>query len=93
MILFFEIPIIALVVIAMLVGSIQIGQILRVIGVIMLIGGAISLLVSFTQEGDAKGKWGAATALLGVQGVIVLLVGIWFGEHSLFEFLFGTGWF
>lgn len=94
MIWIIEVPIVVLVIIAMLVGSIEVGGILRTIGIIMMIAGALSFVIAIAQRKDGSGsRNGKVTALLLVQGLVVWLIGIWFGEHNLFEFLFGTGWF
>lgn len=93
MIWIIEIPIIFLVIVAMLVGSIQIGGVLRALGILMISIAAVLLLVSCFSDEKRKKKRIAIAGLIGPQGILVLLAGIWFADHSLFEFLFGTGWF
>ena len=92
MIWIIEIPIIVFVIIGMLVGSIQVGTILRVVGIIMLIASLVWLAVVKSNESDERDQ-SAVAIFFAVQGLLVFLFGIWFGEHSLFEFLFGTGGF
>lgn len=88
-----EIPIIVYVIAAMLIGSIQIGHTLRVLGVILLLIGAVLLVISFCSEGKKRAKTGLACVFFIFNAILFLAIGVCFGEHNLFEFLFGTGWF
>lgn len=96
-----EIPVIVLVIAAMLIGSVEIGGTLRVVGAVLSALGAYylvrTMLISKTTPDRSlkkkRNRFFGMALLLGIQGVVVLLIGIWFGEHSIFEFLFGTGWF
>lgn len=54
MIWIIEIPIIVFVIIGMLVGSIQVGTILRVVGIIMLIASLVWLAVVKSNESDER---------------------------------------
>lgn len=95
--IFFEIPAIAIV-IALILGvgvldGIKPGDIFNFAGWFLLIVGTIFALVGLCSETkNAEGKLygGIFTAVI---GIIAFLIGGWFGEHTLFEFLFGTGWF
>ncbi len=87
------IPASVIIIIAMLVGSIQIGSALRVIGILMLLCGLITFIVSRKKDKYSKSNWIGATLFFGYFGLIILLIGIWFGDHNIFEFLFGTGLF
>ncbi|MBR2889156.1 MAG: hypothetical protein IKC09_02635 [Oscillospiraceae bacterium] len=94
MIWLIEIPVIVFIIAGMLVGSIEIGGILRITGVIMSLAAALALVIFSNSEDRRKREdlvpvcW----VVLGT-GIVALIVGIYFGEHNLFEFLFGTGWF
>lgn len=87
MIWIFEVPIFALMIIAMLVGSIKIGGILRVFGIIQIVIGVVVFI--FIPKSTPR----TCALMIGFQGIVALLIGIWFADHSIFEFLFGTGWF
>ena len=89
MIWFIEIPVILFVILGMLAGSAQIGCLLRTIGIILLIVGFLVWIIALHSERDTKVVLGG---ILLINGAILLLTGIWFVDHTLFEFLFGTGW-
>ena len=88
-----EIPIVAIVIAAMLIGDIRLGPALRSIGGILLVVSILLLLVGLFKEGRSRTKWFGGASLVGIQGLIMWLIGLFFGEHNLFEFFFGTGWF
>ena len=88
-----SVPAIVFVIIAMLVGNIQPGLIIRVIGILVLIGGGITFLVSLDRKGDDKSDLIKAAVTFLVLGILILLLGIWFGGHTLLEFLFGDSLF
>ena len=90
MIWFIEIPVIAVVILGMLAGSVQIGCLLRTVGTIVLIVGFLVWFVSLYRNRDRQVILGG---VLLINGAILLLTGIWFADHTLFEFLFGRGWF
>ena len=90
MIWFIEIPVIVFVILGMLAGSAQIGCLLHTIGITVLIIGFLVWIISLYSDRDTKVVLGG---VLMINGAILLLTGMWFGEHTLFEFLFGTGWF
>lgn len=89
MIWFIEIPVILFVILGMLAGSVQIGGLLRTIGIILLIVGFLVWIISLYGKRDTKVVLGG---ILLINGAILLLTGIWFADHTLFEFLFGTAW-
>ena len=92
--IFFFIPAIVFVIAFMLLGGIRPGGFITILGWISFIAGLVFLARYFRDrdDGDYYGfrVW-APLCLIG--GVLLWIFGGWFGNHSLFEFLFGTGWF
>ena len=90
----FFIPTMAIVIALILVGSIQPGGFLAVLGWFSFIAGMIFLVLYLKEKdyGDYHGYRVWAPLFL-VGAVLLWIFGGWFGDHSLFEFLFGTGWF
>lgn len=90
MIWLIEIPAIVLVIAAMLFGSIQMGAILRTVGILIAIGSVLAFL--WANSNDESGMKGASI-FIGIEGILIYFFGVWFADHTIFEFLFGTGWF
>ncbi len=90
----FFIPAIAIAIVFMLIGSIQPGGFITILGWISIIAGLIFLRLYFKEKdyGDYHDYrvWAPLCLIL---GVLLWMFGGWFGELTLFEFLFGTGWF
>ncbi|MBR6801406.1 MAG: hypothetical protein IKM61_06620 [Eubacteriaceae bacterium] len=92
----FEIPIMFIVIVAMLVGAIKPGGALQILGWIAIASGAVIYFKSDSNERmskDSKSGYYMLSILICITGGVLILFGLWFGEHTLFEFLFGTYWF
>ena len=83
------IPAIAIILVMILVGGFRPGPILTGTGILLFIVGGISLIVGFCHDDDeAKSNWIAGALLSLVCGAITFAIGRYFGNHTLFDFLF-----
>lgn len=86
---FIEIPIIAVVLVAMLVGSIQPGPVLCVLAIAAMIAGVIICAVAELRAGQKNAyRNGVAGVFCFVQGLLILIWALQIGSHNLFEILF-----
>lgn len=88
----YEIPVWVIAVALLAVGSIKIGEALRIVGTILLVLAGILFLLSFRKTGRGRAERRLFSLWFGFQGAVALAIGLYFGDRSFLEVIF-RGWF